>query len=163
MGSCLSSSSSATPVNKTGVEEPKRAEPSGSVDKRVKEAEAKAGHRSLSNYNKTKGGSLIFNVSQANMMGEEKIEFVDEQNITSPAKADWKVGKAIKRAPDMKETVAVPILIPQSQGGGVIKAEVGYKTLQGKNPRPPHKPNQDALSIFIVEGHPTLVVFACFE
>jgi serine/threonine protein phosphatase PrpC len=140
-----------------------RDQPSSSVDKRVKDTEVKGTHRSLSNYNKTKGGSLIFNVSQQSMMGDEKIEFVDEQNITSPPKADWKVGKAIKRAPDMKETVAVPVVIPQNQGGGVIKAEVGYKTLQGKNPRPPHKPNQDALSIFIVEGHPNLVVFACFD
>jgi len=159
MGGCLASNS-AQPLK---AEEEPRDDPSGTVDKRLKEEKDKAAHRSLSNYNKTKGGSLIFNVSQENMMGEEKIDFVDEQNITSPAKADWKVGKAIKRAPDMKESVTVPVLIPQTQGGGVIKAEVGYKTLQGKNPRPPHKPNQDALTIFIVDGHPNLVVFACFD
>ena len=133
------------------------------MDRNLKDAQTKQNHHSLSNYNKTKGGSLIFNVSQQNMMGDEKVEFVDEQHITSPPQADWKVGKAIKRAPDMKETVAMPVVIPADQGGGIVKAEVGYKTLQGKNPRPPHKPNQDALSIFIVQGHPNLVVFACFE
>ena len=161
MGCCSSS------VNKEPVPVEKKDGPSTSIDKKL---EVKGdpdknpeNRRSLSNYNKTKGGSLIFNVSQKNMMGEEKIDFVDEQHITSPAKADWKVGKAIKRAPDMKETVTIPIMIPTSQGGGYLQAEVGYKTLQGKNPKPPHKPNQDALAIFIVEGHPNLVVFACFE
>jgi hypothetical protein len=163
MGSCLSSSPAAKPAA--------GAQPKQSDGHKLDQAKggdpvartSKEGHRSISNYNKTKGGSLIFNVSQHSMMGEEKIDFVDEQNITSPAKAEWKVGSKIKKTPDMKESVPVPISIPSSQGGGLIKAEVGYKTLQGKNPRPPHKPNQDALSIFIVEGHPNLVVFACFE
>ena len=164
MGNC-STSSAAAPPRKEGEQGQPRSEAT-SVDKRVKDlgdTDSKAQHRSLSNYNKTKGGSLIFNVNQQNMMGEEKIDFVDEQNITSPPKADWKVGKAIKRAPDMREAVTIPVTIPKAQGGGFINAEVGYKTLQGKNPKPPHKPNQDALSIFIVEGHPNLVLFACFE
>lgn len=169
MGNCASSSSpsSASSSNKEkGGQAQARNEASASVDKRVKElngGDTKGQHRSLSNYQKTKGGSLIFNVNQQNMMGEEKIEFVDEQNITSPPKADWKVGKAIKRAPEMKEAVVIPVTIPKAQGGGFVKTEVGYKTLQGKNPKPPHKPNQDSLSIFIVEGHPNLVLFACFE
>lgn len=164
MGIC--SSSSAPPAKaKTEPNHQPRSDTSGSMDKRVNQlgGDTKAQHRSLSSYAKTKGGSLIINVNQQSMMGEEKIDFVDEQNITSPPKADWKVGKAIKRAPDMKETVAIPVTIPKAQGGGFIKAEVGYKTMQGKNPKPPHKPNQDALSIFIVEGHPNLVMFACFD
>ena len=156
MGGCLSSSPS-TPA--PGQQRP---DASGSVDKRLKEADVNGPDKG-NRFSKTKGGSLIFNVTERSMMGEEKIDFVDEQNITSPSKADWKVGKAIKRAPEMKETVVIPVAIPEAQGGGFIKTEVGYKTLQGKNPRPPHKPNQDALSIFIVEGHPNLVVFACFE
>jgi hypothetical protein len=161
MGGCLSSSGAAESTKPQP--EQARPEPSKSVDKRINGEDKKEGHRSLSNYNKTKGGSLIFNVSQHNMMGEEKIDFVDEQHITSPSKADWKVGKAIKRAPDLKESVVIPVVIPKNQGGGIIKAELGYKTLQGKNPKPPHKPNQDAFSVFIVEGFPNLVVFSCFE
>lgn len=101
---------------------------------------------------------MLINVSQH--FGDDTIEFIDDQHIMSPAKAEWKVGKSIKRAPDMKETATIPVAIP---GGGFLKTEVGYKTLQGKNPRPPHKPNQDALSIFVVDGHPNLVVYACFD
>jgi len=70
-----------------------------------------------SNYNKTKGGSMLFNVSQHKMLGEDvSAEFVDEQHILSPSKPDWKVGKAIKRAPDLKDPAVIPIAIPESQG-----------------------------------------------
>ena len=40
---------------------------------------------------------------------------------------------------------------------------LGYTTLQGRNPRPPHKPNQDALTVFVVDDNPHLVVFAVFD
>ena len=62
----------------------------------------------------------------------------------------------------MKEAVVIPIN-PNPLGEFGVRVEVGYKTLQGKNPRPPHKPNQDALSIFLVDGFPNLAVFSVFD
>jgi len=60
---------------------------------------------------------MLFNVSQHKMLGEDvNAEFVDEQHIMSPSKPDWKVGKSIKRAPDLKEPATIPIPIPESQG-----------------------------------------------
>ena len=44
-----------------------------------------------------------------------------------------------------------------------VMAAVGYTTLQGKNPKPPHKPNQDSLSIFSVNGYPHLAMFSVFD
>lgn len=118
-----------------------------------------------SSFNKTKGGSMLLNAAEKKMLGEEETatEFTDTQHICSPPTVDWKVSKQVKKIPEMSNHELLPVLIPSEQGGGVVHALVGYKTLQGKNPKPPHKPNQDCVSIFIVDGHPNLVVFACFD
>ena len=117
--------------------------------------------KSLSSYDKTKGGSMLFNVSSRNHQNPEDAEFTDDQHIMSPSQPDWKVGKAIKRAPDMKQTHYFKI--PEKDESQHVMVACGYKSLQGKNPKPPHKPNQDSLSVFVVDQMPHLCVFSVFD
>ncbi len=118
--------------------------------------------KSLSTYNKTKGGSMVFNLSSRSHVDPDDPDFTDDQHIMSPPEADWKLGKSLKRAPTMKQTHYFPVKVNNNDKQKVLCA-VGYTTLQGKNPKPPHKPNQDSLSIVSVNGYSNLAIFSVFD
>lgn len=119
--------------------------------------------KSLSTYNKTKGGSMVFNLSSRSHVDPDDPEFSDDQHIMSPPEADWKIGKSLKRAPAMKQTHYFPVKVNGSDNIQKVMCAVGYTTLQGKNPKPPHKPNQDSLSVVSVQGFPNLAIFSVFD
>ncbi len=76
------------------------------------------------------------------------------------AEEEWEPGQAITRPPKVTRSMAYDLPIDN----GVLRLKFAYRSLQGRNPHPPHKPNQDSLAVECsVGGRSPLAMFGVFD
>lgn len=95
---------------------------------------------------------------------EEKFARGTDQYLSAPTN-DYKMGDRIIRPVVVKDAFPVVVKKAPSGTGGkkTVHMSVGYKSLRGRSAVPPHKPNQDSLSIFQVESRPDVAIFSVFD